>query len=110
MKASFGISGALALVFLTACSSSPTVVSADGQSAPSVASTEPDGQVADDTGLGPIVYSGQARASCERRVRTGTRIPRDICHADGFNGMFPSGGLNMGTAGEGQPGYGGVTQ
>lgn len=106
MKLILTIVGALGLVFLSACSSSPPT----GHAHPGRDAVPPSAQVDADiiggeqSGLGGVVYS-KARVTCERRVRTGTRIPRDICGANGFNGLFPS-GINTGTAGESQPGYG----
>lgn len=61
---------------------------------------------ADAAGLGQIVYSGRDVIDCGRTRRTGSRIPRDVCRPNSFNGLFPSGGINMGTAREGQPSYG----
>lgn len=107
MKSTLLIVGTFCLSLLSACSSSPatgtTVASRD--SIPSTIDRNAEIIDVDGSGLGTVVYNS-ARMSCERRVRTGTRIRRDICRADGFNGLFPSGGLNMGTAGEHQPGYG----
>lgn len=107
MKSTLLIVGTLCLSLLSACGSLPatgtTVAARD--SIPSTVDRNADIIEVDGSGLGTIVYNSN-RMTCERRVRTGTRIPRDVCRADGFNGMFPSGGLNMGTAGESQPGYG----
>ena len=89
-------------LLLVACGSSPTLdnpsaVSAnDGVSAAEI--------LPDIPGLGPIVYRGQEPVQCTKKTRAGTRIPRDVCRADSFNGLFPA-GFDMGSAGEAIPGY-----
>jgi predicted small secreted protein len=60
----------------------------------------------ENAGLGAIVYNGKPLIECGRRLRTGSRIPRQVCSPDGYNGMYPSGGINVGTAKESQVGYG----
>ncbi len=94
-------------LLLVACGSSPTL---DNPSGEPVAVAVDDSVSADDIvpdipGLGPIVYRGQEPVQCTKKTRTGTRIPREVCKADVFNGLFP-GGIDMGSAGEAQPGYG----
>ena len=89
-------------LLLAACGSSPAidnpsaVAANDGVSAADI--------LPDIPGLGPIVYRGQEPVQCTKKTRTGTRIPRDVCRADAFNGLFP-GGIDMGSAGEAIPGY-----
>ena len=56
--------------------------------------------------LGTIIYNGRPLAQCMRRVRTGSRIRRELCGSDGFDSMFPSGGIDVGTGTESQTGYG----
>ncbi len=94
-------------LLLVACGSSPTL---DNPSGEPVVVAANDGVSADDIlpdipGLGPIVYRGQEPVQCTKKTRTGTRIPRNVCRADAFNGLFP-GGIDLGAAGESQPGYG----
>lgn len=94
-------------LLLVACGSSPTL---DNPSAEPVAVAANDSVSADDIlpdipGLGPIVYRGQEPVQCSKKIRTGTRIPREVCRADAFNGLFPV-GIDMGSAGEAIPGYG----
>lgn len=88
-------------LLLVACGSSPTF---DNPSGETVAVDAAD-IVPDVPGLGPIVYRGQESVQCAKRTRAGTRIPRDVCRADSFNGLFPA-GFDMGAEGEAQPGYG----
>ncbi len=95
------------VMLLVACGSSPTL---DNPSGEPVAVAVDDSVSADDIvpdipGLGPIVYRGQEPVQCTKKTRTGTRIPREVCRADAFNGLFP-GGIDMGAEGEAQPGYG----
>ena len=88
-------------LLLVACGSSPTLDNPFGETdAVGVADIVPDVP-----GLGPIVYRGQEPVQCVKKTRTGTRIPREVCNADAFNGLFP-GGIDMGAEGEAQPGYG----
>lgn len=93
-------------LLLVACGSSPTL---DNPSAEPVAVAANDSVSAADIlpdipGLGPIVYRGQEPVQCTKKTRAGTRIPRDVCRADSFNGLFPA-GFDMGSAGEAIPGY-----
>ena len=88
---------------LWACAASPPASNSAGEPAPVPANVGD--EAADATGLGPIVYSGQSMAECRRQMRTGTRIRREVCNPNAFNGLFP-GGVNLGTGGESQPGYG----
>lgn len=95
------------VLLLVACGSSPTLDNAAGEPVDVAAddSVSADDIVPDIPGLGPIAIRGQQPAQCIRKTRLGTRIPRDVCRANGFNGLFPA-GINMGSAGEAQPGYG----
>lgn len=106
------------LFALTACGTTPIPIYEAGNSPPTslpVAQATESQDSADihrsteiqgASGLGTFVYTGRPLAECPPIVRTGSRIPRPICIADGYNGMFPSGGINMGTAKESQIPYG----
>lgn len=108
MKSCLSTTGIIFMgLLLVACGSSPTL---DNPAGEPVAVAGNDGVSADEIlpdipGLGPIAYRGQEPAQCPRKTRLGTRIPRDVCRANAFNGLFPA-GINMGSAGEAQPGYG----
>ena len=82
----------------------PTSQQSGDRAAPQSVATA--NETGDAAGLGQIVYSGRDVIDCGRTRRTGSRIPRDVCRPSSFNGLFPSGGINMGTAKESQPGYG----
>ena len=60
----------------------------------------------DSPGITTLSSNGRDLKQCGRNLRTGSRIPRNVCQPTGFNGMYPSAGMNMGTARESQPGYG----
>ena len=64
-----------------------------------------DDDAGENPGLGTIVYNGKPLVECGQQLRTGSRIRREVCVPDGYNGMYPSGGINMGTAKESQPRY-----
>lgn len=105
---------ALGVSMLVGCGTTGTTSSASstasapvpvaGQALPQSVATN--GDTSETSGLGQIVYSGRDVIDCGRTRRTGSRIPRDVCRPSSFNGLFPSGGINMGTAREGQPSYG----
>jgi hypothetical protein len=59
-----------------------------------------------ESGLGTLASNGRDLIDCSRKRRLGTRIPRRVCDPTSFNGLYPSAGLNMGTAKESQIGYG----
>ena len=94
-------------LLLVACGSSPTLDNPSGESVTVAAddSVSADDIVPDIPGLGPITDRGQQPVQCIKIKRTGTRIRREVCRATSFNGLFPA-GINMGAAGEAQPGYG----
>jgi len=114
----------MAITGLSACGSTPNTSGSDAvpiaKSAPvaksvaDVAETAVDvvdtihngDDIEDANGLGTIVYNGKPLIECGRQLRTGSRIRRQVCRPDGYNGMFPSGGINVGTAKESQVGYG----
>ena len=83
--------------------SAPSEQAASGATPQPIATAN---DTSDAAGLGQIVYSGRDVIDCGRTRRTGSRIPRDVCRPTSFNGLFPSGGINMGTARESQPAYG----
>jgi len=91
----------LAILMLSACSSSPTFESPPREPVQVVAVDV----ITENPGLGRIVYNGRPLAECKRQTRTGTRIRRDVCRPNSRNGLFP-GGYDLGTGGESQVGYG----
>jgi hypothetical protein len=98
---------ALTLLLFSACSSTPDPAAVDADQ--EIIIVDADTMVhasGDGSGLGPIDYNPRAQLECGRLVRTGSRIPRSICTPDSYNGLFPSGTINMGTAGESQKPYG----
>lgn len=110
----------MAITLLSACAGSPQHSGPDrAQAAKPVALEKPEpatndgvegihqgNDIPDISGIGTIVYVGRPLVKCGQLVRLGSRIRRELCNADGFNGMYPSGGINMGTALESQIPYG----
>lgn len=90
---------------LAACASNKSATSTPGSTQAAAGAEQATDPATEDAGLGPIVYNGQTMAECDKQVRTGTRIRRQVCKPNAFNGLFP-GGINMGVRGEKQPGYG----
>ena len=92
------------LLSLTACGLSPPIGNSAQQSKSDINPTAE--VVANNSGLSGITHAESLnRRDCRRHVRTGSRIARNACKANSFNGLFP-GGVNLDTAGESQPGYG----
>lgn len=106
---------ALGVLILSACGSSPTTFAdSAAASVPKTpehvtletdATIDPDAEL-NDTGLGTLAENGRDLRNCGHTRRLGSRIPRDVCDPTSFNGLYPSGGLNMGTPKESQIGYG----
>ena len=95
----------LVAMTLSACATG----NADRAASVAEALEQPEGanEVAEnESGLGTIAYTQQREKKCGRQARTGSRIQREICTPDGFNGLYPAPKINMGTANESQPGYG----
>ncbi len=93
-------------LLLAACGSSPSIDNPSGEPVAVAANDRVSAAdiLPDIPGLGPIVYRGQEPVQCTKKTRAGTRIPRNVCRADSFNGLFPA-GFDMGSAGEAIPGY-----
>lgn len=108
--------GVLAILAMavSACASSPATTSTPERRATSAPPPEvsiktegmAENEEGDESGLGTLASNGRDLIDCGRKRRLGTRIPRRVCDPNSFNGMYPSAGINMGTARESQPGYG----
>lgn len=106
---------ALAILVLAACGSAPTQAPAEQRAGPverpdmnSAQATAVDTTTetdADESGLGTLASNGRGLMNCGRVKRTGSRIPRDVCGPNSFNGLYPS-GVNMSTYKESGPRWG----
>ena len=99
------IAALTAASLLTACATSGgpgTAESSEGTASAGTAVVTQEATGAE-SGLGPIVYGGEDRRDCRRKMRrTGTRIPRGVCDSSTFSEAFhmpESGGLAEDTAG-----------
>jgi hypothetical protein len=103
----------MGILILSACGSSPPATSPGPDTAVPHQEIEVDTAITgatmpvdNESGLGTLASNGRDLVNCGRTRRTGSRIPREICEANAFNGLYPSGGMTMSTAKESGPRWG----